>query len=127
MASGIGPREPRPGPPVRGAKDSLNAASASTPRCANVSAMRVVSSMSCSSRTTKFTRPRASARSARCPLDTLNVNGGSIVVGQPFGMTGARMITTLINSLQFHEKHCGLFTMCIVGRQGMALIIERVD
>jgi acetyl-CoA C-acetyltransferase len=59
-------------------------------------------------------------------LDKLNVNGGAIAVGHPFGMTGARITTTLINSLQFHDKQYGLETMCVGGGQGMAMVIERL-
>jgi acetyl-CoA C-acetyltransferase len=59
-------------------------------------------------------------------LDKLNVNGGAIAVGHPFGMTGARITTTLINSLQFHDKELGLETMCVGGGQGMAMVIERL-
>jgi acetyl-CoA C-acetyltransferase len=60
-------------------------------------------------------------------LDRLNVNGGAIAVGHPFGMTGARITTTLINSLQWHDKQIGLETMCVGGGQGMAMIIERLS
>jgi acetyl-CoA C-acetyltransferase len=60
-------------------------------------------------------------------LDKLNVNGGSIAVGHPFGMTGARMQATMINSLQHHDKQLGLITMCVGGGQGMALILERLS
>ncbi len=60
-------------------------------------------------------------------LDRLNVNGGAIAVGHPFGMTGARIATTLINSLQFHDKMFGLETMCVGGGQGMAMIFERLS
>jgi acetyl-CoA C-acetyltransferase len=60
-------------------------------------------------------------------LSTLNVNGGAIAVGHPFGMTGARIATTLINSLQFHDKTIGLETMCVGGGQGMAMIFERLS
>jgi acetyl-CoA C-acetyltransferase len=60
-------------------------------------------------------------------LDRLNVNGGAIAVGHPFGMTGARITTTLINSLQSHDKQFGLETMCVGGGQGMAMIIERLS
>jgi acetyl-CoA C-acetyltransferase len=59
-------------------------------------------------------------------LDRLNVNGGAIAVGHPFGMTGARLQNTMLNSLDFHDKATGLITMCVGGGQGMALIIERV-
>jgi acetyl-CoA C-acetyltransferase len=59
--------------------------------------------------------------------DTLNVNGGAIAVGHPFGMTGARITTTLINSLQTHDKTFGLETMCVGGGQGMAMVLERLS
>ena len=59
--------------------------------------------------------------------DKLNVNGGAIAVGHPFGMTGARITTTLINSLQYHDKTFGLETMCVGGGQGMAMVIERLS
>jgi acetyl-CoA C-acetyltransferase len=57
----------------------------------------------------------------------LNVNGGAIAVGHPFGMTGARITSTLLNSLQFHDKTFGLETMCVGGGQGMAMIFERLS
>jgi acetyl-CoA C-acetyltransferase len=57
----------------------------------------------------------------------LNVNGGAIAVGHPFGMTGARIATTLLNSLQFHDKTIGLETMCVGGGQGMAMLFERLS
>ena len=60
-------------------------------------------------------------------LDKLNVNGGAIAVGHPFGMTGARITTTLLNSLQFHDQTVGLETMCVGGGQGMAMVIERLS
>jgi len=60
-------------------------------------------------------------------LAKLNVNGGAIAVGHPFGMTGARIATTLLNSLQFHDKTMGLETMCVGGGQGMAMIFERLS
>ncbi len=59
-------------------------------------------------------------------IDRLNVNGGAIAVGHPFGMTGARLQNTMLNSLDFHDKTTGLITMCVGGGQGMALILERV-
>jgi acetyl-CoA C-acetyltransferase len=61
------------------------------------------------------------------PIEKLNVNGGAIAVGHPFGMTGARITGTLINSLQFHDKQIGLETMCVGGGQGMAMVIERLS
>jgi acetyl-CoA C-acetyltransferase len=60
-------------------------------------------------------------------LAKLNVNGGAIAVGHPFGMTGARIATTLLNSLQFHDATLGLETMCVGGGQGMAMIFERLS
>ncbi|MEW1698477.1 acetyl-CoA C-acetyltransferase [Streptomyces sp. NPDC091278] len=60
-------------------------------------------------------------------LDKVNVNGGAIAVGHPFGMTGARITGTLINGLQFHDKQFGLETMCVGGGQGMAMVIERLS
>jgi acetyl-CoA C-acetyltransferase len=60
-------------------------------------------------------------------LDRLNVNGGAIAVGHPFGMTGARITSTLINSLQHHDKQLGLETMCVGGGQGMAMVLERLS
>ncbi|MGI5120233.1 acetyl-CoA C-acetyltransferase [Marinactinospora thermotolerans] len=57
----------------------------------------------------------------------LNVNGGAIAVGHPFGMTGARITTTLLNGLQFHDKTFGLETMCVGGGQGMAAVFERLS
>jgi acetyl-CoA C-acetyltransferase len=58
--------------------------------------------------------------------DKLNVNGGAIAVGHPFGMTGARLQNTMLNSLDWHDKSTGLITMCVGGGQGMALILERL-
>ncbi|MFG1700893.1 acetyl-CoA C-acetyltransferase [Nonomuraea sp. NPDC049309] len=60
-------------------------------------------------------------------IDRLNVNGGAIAVGHPFGMTGARITSTLINSLQHHDKSIGLETMCVGGGQGMAMVLERLS
>jgi acetyl-CoA C-acetyltransferase len=60
-------------------------------------------------------------------IDKLNVNGGAIAVGHPFGMTGARITTTLVNSLQWHDKQLGLETMCVGGGQGMAMVLERLS
>jgi acetyl-CoA C-acetyltransferase len=59
--------------------------------------------------------------------DKLNVNGGAIAIGHPFGMTGARIMTTLINGLQDADKTIGLETMCVGGGQGMAMVIERLS
>src|SRR5690606_17792934 len=59
-------------------------------------------------------------------LDRVNVHGGAIALGHPFGMTGARITTTLLHSLQWQDKEIGLETMCAAGGQGMAMIIERL-
>jgi acetyl-CoA C-acetyltransferase len=68
-----------------------------------------------------------SYRDLGIPLEKVNVNGGAIAVGHPFGMTGARLTSTLINSLQHHDKQFGLETMCVGGGQGMAMILERLS
>jgi acetyl-CoA C-acetyltransferase len=68
-----------------------------------------------------------SAEELGVDFDKLNVNGGAIAVGHPFGMTGARIATTLVNSLAFHDGHLGLETMCVGGGQGMAMILERLS
>ena len=68
-----------------------------------------------------------SARELGVDEEKLNVNGGAIAVGHPFGMTGARITSTLINSLQYHDKQFGLETMCVGGGQGMAMVLERLS
>jgi acetyl-CoA C-acetyltransferase len=68
-----------------------------------------------------------SAQALGIPIDKLNVNGGAIAVGHPFGMTGARITSTLINSLQHHDKQLGVETMCVGGGQGMAMVLERLS
>ncbi|MGW4243660.1 acetyl-CoA C-acetyltransferase [Nocardia sp. NPDC004722] len=68
-----------------------------------------------------------SARELNMDVDKLNVSGGAIALGHPFGMTGARITATLINNLQTHDKQFGLETMCVGGGQGMAMIIERLS
>ena len=60
-------------------------------------------------------------------LDRLNVNGGAIAVGHPFGMTGARLQATMLNSLRTHDAQTGLVTMCVGGGQGMAMVLERMS
>ncbi len=67
-----------------------------------------------------------SAKHLDVPLEKLNVNGGSIALGHPFGMTGARIMTTLLHGLQDRGARYGLETMCVGGGQGMAMIVERV-
>jgi acetyl-CoA C-acetyltransferase len=59
--------------------------------------------------------------------DRLNVHGGAIALGHPFGMTGARITTTLLNGLRLHDGQFGLETMCVGGGQGMAIVYERLD
>ncbi len=60
-------------------------------------------------------------------IDRLNVHGGAIALGHPFGMTGARITATLLNGLTATDKTVGLETMCVGGGQGMAMIIERLN
>ena len=59
--------------------------------------------------------------------DKLNPNGGSIALGHPFGMTGARIMTTLLNGLEDADNAVGLESMCVGGGQGMAMIVERLS
>jgi acetyl-CoA C-acetyltransferase len=68
-----------------------------------------------------------SARHLGIPWEKLNVKGGGIALGHPFGMTGARIMTTLIHALQDEDKTFGLETMCVGGGQGMAMVIERLS
>ncbi|WP_412540545.1 acetyl-CoA C-acetyltransferase [Longispora sp. K20-0274] len=68
-----------------------------------------------------------SYRDLGIPIDKLNVQGGAIAVGHPFGMTGARITGTLLNSLNWHDKSIGVETMCVGGGQGMALVLERLS
>jgi acetyl-CoA C-acetyltransferase len=67
-----------------------------------------------------------SARALGVPWEKLNVHGGAIALGHPFGMTGARIMTTLLNGLAATGKRIGLETMCVGGGQGMAMIVERM-
>lgn len=68
-----------------------------------------------------------SARLLGVPFDKLNVNGGAIALGHPFGMTGARTTTTLINSLRHRDEQFGVVSMCIAGGMGMAMVVERLS
>ncbi len=68
-----------------------------------------------------------SAKKVGIPIEKLNVNGGAIAVGHPFGMTGARITSTLINSLQWHDKQFGVESMCVGGGMGMAMVLERLS
>ncbi|HZG50426.1 MAG TPA: acetyl-CoA C-acyltransferase [Thermoleophilaceae bacterium] len=60
------------------------------------------------------------------PLEKLNPHGGAIALGHPFGMTGARIMTTLLNGLESDDKTIGLETMCVAGGQGQAMLVERL-
>jgi acetyl-CoA C-acetyltransferase len=60
------------------------------------------------------------------PLEKMNPHGGAIALGHPFGMTGVRIMTTLLNSLESDDKTVGLETMCVAGGQGEAMIVERI-
>ncbi len=68
-----------------------------------------------------------SAKHLGIDMDKLNVHGGGIALGHPFGMTGARIMTTLIHGLQATDGTFGLETMCVGGGQGMAMIVERLS
>lgn len=68
-----------------------------------------------------------SARELGVSHDKLNVHGGAIAVGHPFGMTGARITGTLLNGLQTRDATFGLETMCVGGGQGMAMVVERLS
>jgi acetyl-CoA C-acetyltransferase len=68
-----------------------------------------------------------SARQLGIGYEQLNVHGGAIALGHPFGMTGARIMTTLINGLQAEDGTFGLESMCVGGGQGMAMIVERLS
>ena len=68
-----------------------------------------------------------SAKHLGIPMEKLNIRGGGIALGHPFGMTGARIMTTLINSLEDSGKRFGMETMCVGGGQGMAMIVERLN
>ena len=67
-----------------------------------------------------------SAKHLGITLDKLNIRGGAIALGHPFGMTGARIMTTLLNSLEDSGLRFGMETMCVGGGQGMAMIVERL-
>jgi acetyl-CoA C-acetyltransferase len=67
-----------------------------------------------------------SAKHLGIPMEKLNVHGGGIALGHPFGMTGARIMTTLLNGLEDGGGRYGLETMCVGGGQGMAMIVERL-
>ncbi len=68
-----------------------------------------------------------SAKELGISYDKLNVKGGAIALGHPFGQTGARIMTTLLNALEDTGKTIGLESMCVGGGQGMAMIVERLS
>jgi acetyl-CoA C-acetyltransferase len=68
-----------------------------------------------------------SAKHLGIPWEKLNVRGGAIALGHPFGMTGARIMTTLLNALEDEGKRFGLESMCVGGGQGMAMVVERLS
>jgi acetyl-CoA C-acetyltransferase len=68
-----------------------------------------------------------SARELGIDEDRLNVSGGAIALGHPFGMTGARITATLLNNLTTHDKTFGIESMCVGGGQGMAMVVERLS
>jgi acetyl-CoA C-acetyltransferase len=68
----------------------------------------------------------ASDRALKLDVSRLNVHGGAIALGHPFGMTGARIMTTLLNGLRSEDAHLGLVTLCAGGAQGEAIILERL-
>ena len=68
-----------------------------------------------------------SARELGMDEDKLNVSGGAIALGHPFGMTGARITATLLNNLTTYDKTFGIETMCVGGGQGMAMVLERLN
>jgi acetyl-CoA C-acetyltransferase len=69
----------------------------------------------------------ASADELGIDMDKLNPHGGAIALGHPFGMTGARIMGTLLNDLSTLDGTIGLETMCVGGGQGMAMIVERLN
>ena len=61
------------------------------------------------------------------PLEKLNTHGGAIALGHPFGMTGARMMGTLLNVMETDDHQVGIETMCVAGGQGKAMLVERMN
>ena len=72
-------------------------------------------------------RRAAPARELGVDQERLNVHGGAIALGHPFGSTGARIMTTLLNAMQLRDAEFGLETMCVGGGQGMAVILQRLS
>jgi acetyl-CoA C-acetyltransferase len=69
----------------------------------------------------------ASYRELGIDLDRINVHGGAIALGHPFGSTGARIMTTLLNAMRLRDVEFGLETMCVGGGQGMAVVLQRLS
>jgi acetyl-CoA C-acetyltransferase len=61
------------------------------------------------------------------PLEKLNTHGGAIALGHPFGQTGARIMTTLLNAMETDDHEIGLETMCVAGGQGEAMLVQRLS
>ena len=61
------------------------------------------------------------------PIEKLNTHGGAIALGHPFGMTGARIMGTLLNVMETDDHQVGMETMCVAGGQGEAMIVERLN
>ena len=61
------------------------------------------------------------------PLEKMNTHGGAIALGHPFGMTGARIMGTLLNVMETDDHQVGLETMCVAGGQGEAMLVERLN
>jgi acetyl-CoA C-acetyltransferase len=68
-----------------------------------------------------------SMEQCKIPLEKLNIHGGAIALGHPFGMTGVRIMGTLLNGLETADKQIGLESMCVAGGMGMAMIVERLN
>ena len=68
-----------------------------------------------------------SARALELDEDKINISGGALALGHPFGMTGARITNTLLNNLREQDKTFGVETMCVGGGQGMAMVLERLS
>ena len=64
-------------------------------------------------------------RELKIDREKLNINGGAIALGHPFGATGARIMTTLLHSMEETGAKYGLETMCVGGGQGMAMVVEK--
>ena len=60
-------------------------------------------------------------------LEKLNTHGGAIALGHPFGMTGARIMGTLLNVMETDDHQVGIETMCVAGGQGKAMLVERMN